>query len=77
MHPSRNALDMLFPDQAAMHAHAACSPATGRAAARRRDGAARLSAAEAAARGGGGCILLERVLPELAFKLGRAPKYGA
>ena len=44
---------------------------------RRRDEAAQLSAAEAVARGGGGCILLERLLPELAYKLGRAPKYGA
>ncbi|KAK9821225.1 hypothetical protein WJX81_003510 [Elliptochloris bilobata] len=43
----------------------------------RRDMAARLSATEAAERGGGGCILLERLLPELAYKLGRAPKYGA
>lgn len=43
----------------------------------RRDEAVRLSAAEAATRGGGGCALLERLLPELAYKLGRAPKYGA
>lgn len=37
----------------------------------------RLSAADAATRGGGGCVLLERLLPELAYKLGHAPKYGA
>lgn len=30
-----------------------------------------------AARGGAGCILAERLLPELAYKLGRAQKYGA
>lgn len=29
------------------------------------------------ARGGGGVILAERLLPEVAYKLGRAPKYGA
>lgn len=27
--------------------------------------------------GGNGCILAERLLPELAYKLGAAPKYGA
>jgi hypothetical protein len=43
----------------------------------RRDGVARLVLGEVRARGGGGAILAERVLPELAYKLGRAPKYGA
>jgi hypothetical protein len=43
----------------------------------RRDGVARLTLGEVRARGGGGAILAERVLPELAYKLGRAPKYGA
>lgn len=41
----------------------------------RRDEAAALG--EAAARGAGGVILAERLLPEVAYKLGRAPKYGA
>ncbi len=28
-------------------------------------------------RGGGGCVLGQHVLAEVAYKLGRAPKYGA
>lgn len=28
-------------------------------------------------RGAAGCILAERLLPEVAYKLGRAAKYGA
>ena len=43
----------------------------------RRDRAAKLSLAEAAARGGMGAMLLDRLLPEMAYKLARAPKYGA
>jgi hypothetical protein len=43
----------------------------------RRDGCSRLGLAEAWARGGMGPLLLERLLPELAYKMGRAPKYGA
>jgi hypothetical protein len=42
----------------------------------RRCGAARLSPAQAWARGEG-AVLMERLLPELAYKLGRAAKYGA
>jgi hypothetical protein len=42
----------------------------------RRCGAERFSAREARARGEGG-VLMERLLPELAYKLGRAAKYGA
>jgi hypothetical protein len=41
----------------------------------RRDGAARLAAA--AASGGGGAMAVERLMHGVAFKLGRAPKYGA
>ena len=29
------------------------------------------------ARGGQGCILLERLIHEIAYKLARAPKYGS
>ncbi len=43
----------------------------------RRDRAQRLTLGEALASGGGGALLLEHLLPELAYKLGRAPKYGA
>lgn len=43
----------------------------------RRDRVAALDPAEVARHGGGGAILAERMLPELAYKLGRAPKYGA
>lgn len=43
----------------------------------RRDRAGRLSLAEAAARGGMGCVLADRLLPEMSYKLARAPKYGA
>lgn len=41
------------------------------------DGCAHLSLADTAKQGGAGAILAERLLPELAYKLGRAPKYGA
>lgn len=37
----------------------------------------KLSLSEARLQGGGGCILAEQILPELAYKLGKAPKYGA
>ncbi|PNH06482.1 hypothetical protein TSOC_007171 [Tetrabaena socialis] len=43
----------------------------------RRDRAERLGYKDALASGGQGCILLERLLPEVAYKIGRAPKYGA
>ena len=43
---------------------------------RRRDDAQRFTAAECA-RGAAGGMLLERLLPELAYKMGRAAKYGA
>ncbi|EIE26640.1 hypothetical protein COCSUDRAFT_59159 [Coccomyxa subellipsoidea C-169] len=33
--------------------------------------------AEQCKQGGGGGILLERLMPEIAYKLGRAHKYGA
>lgn len=36
-----------------------------------------LSLAACCRQGGAGAILAERLLPELAYKLGRAPKYGA
>ncbi|KAL4434842.1 hypothetical protein ABPG77_005369 [Micractinium sp. CCAP 211/92] len=41
------------------------------------DGAAALCLEEVQARGAAGCVLAERLLPEVAYKLGRAPKYGA
>jgi hypothetical protein len=43
----------------------------------RRDGCSRLSLVEGWSQGGMGPLLLERLLPELAYKMGRAPKYGA
>ena len=43
----------------------------------RRDSARLFSYEEVSKWGAGGQILLERLLPELAFKLGRASKYGA
>jgi hypothetical protein len=48
----------------------------GAGALRRRDNAQRFTAAECA-RGAAGGMLLERLLPELAYKMGRASKYGA
>ena len=44
---------------------------------RRRDAVECLELGEVKRRGGGGCILAARLLPEVAYKLGRAPKYGA
>ena len=43
----------------------------------RQDALRRLVPAEVQAQGGAGCCLAERLLPEVAYKLGRAPKYGA
>lgn len=43
----------------------------------RRDRASRLSMQEALSKGGIGSVLLNRLLPEIAYKLARAPKYGA
>lgn len=43
----------------------------------RRDRVGQLTLEEAAARGGGGAIPAERMLAELAYKIDRAPKYGA
>lgn len=43
----------------------------------RRDRVQSLNFADIARSGGGGCILAERMLPEVAYKLGKAPKYGA
>ena len=43
----------------------------------RGDSARLFSYEEVSKWGAGGQILLERLLPELAFKLGRASKYGA
>lgn len=43
----------------------------------RRDKATRCSVAECLSKGGMGCILADRLIPEIAYKLGRAPKYGA
>lgn len=43
----------------------------------RRDAVEALDVGQVQRRGGGGCILAERMLPEVAYKLGRAPKYGA
>ncbi|KAG2430129.1 hypothetical protein HXX76_010228 [Chlamydomonas incerta] len=43
----------------------------------RRDRAERLSYRDALAAGGQGCVQLERLLPEVAYKVARAPKYGA
>ncbi|KAK9823699.1 hypothetical protein WJX72_004744 [[Myrmecia] bisecta] len=43
----------------------------------RRDHATKLGLQECLQHGGNQCILAERLLPELAYKLGRAPKYGA
>ncbi len=42
-----------------------------------RDEAGALSLSECVLRGGHGSILVDRLLPELAYKLGRAAKYGA
>lgn len=41
------------------------------------DACQRLSLQQAGSRGGSGAKLAERFMPELAYKLGRAPKYGA
>ncbi len=41
------------------------------------DRCSQLSLEQYAQRGGASAILAERLLPELAYKLGRAPKYGA
>ncbi len=41
------------------------------------DACRQLSLAECSQRGGAGAILAERLLPELAYKMARAPKYGA
>lgn len=43
----------------------------------RRDRAERMKLSEAHQRGGQGTILADRMLHEVAYKLGRAPKYGA
>ena len=43
----------------------------------REDEATRFFEQEIRARGGGGCILAQHLLPELAYKFGRAAKYGA
>ncbi len=43
----------------------------------RRDRAEALSFDEVLLRGGLGATLVDHVLPEIAYKLGRAPKYGA
>eukprot|EP00741_Cyanophora_paradoxa_P005360 tig00000880_g5198.t1 len=43
----------------------------------RRDGAGRFEEAEVRARGGAMRLLVDHLLPELAYKLGRAKKYGA
>ena len=43
----------------------------------RRDRVEELSLTSIAARGGGKCILAERMLHEIAYKIDRAPKYGA
>ncbi|KAL6755686.1 hypothetical protein V8C86DRAFT_190507 [Haematococcus lacustris] len=43
----------------------------------RRDRAERFSMQEAEARGAGGTMLIDRLLPELAYKAGAAAKYGA
>ncbi|KAG2447847.1 hypothetical protein HYH02_007303 [Chlamydomonas schloesseri] len=43
----------------------------------RRDRAERLTYRDALAAGGLGCVQLERLLPEVAYKVARAPKYGA
>lgn len=41
------------------------------------DACRQLSLAACSQRSGAGAILAERLLPELAYKMGRAPKYGA
>lgn len=41
------------------------------------DDARRLELGHVRRCGGAGCILAERLLPEVAYKLGRALKYGA
>jgi hypothetical protein len=41
------------------------------------DSARRLDLSHISSQGAAGCILAERLLPEIAYKLGRAPKYGA
>ena len=51
--------------------------ADGHASVRRRCDSAQCFTAVACARGAAGGMLLERLLPELAYKMGRASKYGA
>lgn len=41
------------------------------------DSARKLDLAHICLQGAAGCILAERLLPEVSYKLGRAPKYGA
>ena len=41
------------------------------------DSARKLDLAHICSQGAAGCILAERLLPEVSYKLGRAPKYGA
>eukprot|EP00967_Tisochrysis_lutea_P040043 scaffold48030_cov15-Tisochrysis_lutea.AAC.1 len=43
----------------------------------RRDRAERMKLSEAHQRGGQGTILADRLMYEIMYKLGRAPKYGA
>jgi hypothetical protein len=43
----------------------------------RKDRVEEFSVAAIEAKGGGGCILAERMLPEVAYKIDKAPKYGA
>jgi len=43
----------------------------------RKDRVEELTVAAIEAKGGGGCILGERMLSEIAYKIDKAPKYGA
>ena len=43
----------------------------------RKDRVQTFHVAEIEAKGGGGCILAERMLAEIAYKIDKAPKYGA
>lgn len=44
---------------------------------RRQDDVNKLHLGSICERGGAGCILAERMVAEIAYKIGRAPKYGA
>ncbi len=72
MLPGRAAAQEAAPRRALVASYACCALLG-----RRRDAVERLDLEEVQQRGGGGCMLVCRLLPEVAYKLGRASKYGA